>query len=130
MSASGVKVWFDGGCQPNPGAMEVAAVLRGACTFGDGLGSGDNTAAEWLALLHAMDLAASTGLSDVILIGDSLTVVRQASGAAKCRNPANREHLEAFRLKSALFARVRLRHVMRSHNLAGIALERRRLGLV
>lgn len=130
MSAAGIKIWFDGGCKPNPGPIEVAAVLRGTCTFGDDLGTGDNTAAEWLALMHAMDLAASMGLRDVILIGDSLTVVRQASGAVKCRNTAHHQHLEAFRLKSAAFTRVRLRHVGRSHNLAGIALERRRSGLV
>jgi ribonuclease HI len=130
LSAAGIKIWFDGGCQPNPGPIEVAAVLRGICTFGDDLGTGDNTAAEWLALLHAMDLAASMGLRDVILIGDSRCVVRQASGAVKCRNTAHRQHLEAFRLKSAAFERVRLRHVGRSHNLAGIALERRRSGLV
>lgn len=126
---TGTKIWFDGGARPNPGAIEVAAVVRGVTTIRDDRGHGSNTDAEWLALRHALEVAAQLGATDIVLLGDSRSVVQQASGAAKCRGEAAQGHLAAFREAAAKFERVRLRHVARSHNLAGIALERRQQGL-
>lgn len=117
-----VKLWFDGGARPNPGPMETAVVLRGVAEIRRGLGDGGNEQAEWLALLHALEIAAAQGLRDIILIGDSLSVIRQASGA----QPGNAQHLDRFRALAQGFERVRLRHVGRSHNLAGTVLERAR----
>ena len=71
-----VKVFFDGGCRPNPGPMETAVVMRGVTEIRRGLGDGDCEQAEWLALLHA--LAVAQGQRDIILIGDALSVIRQA----------------------------------------------------
>ncbi len=115
-----VKVFFDGGCRPNPGPMETAVVLRGMAQIRRGLGNGDSEQAEWLALLHA--LAAARGERDIILIGDSLQVIRQASRILPCP-PA---WLAQFRESACSFDRVRLRHVKRKQNLAGIALEQAR----
>lgn len=129
MTSNGLKIWFDGGARPNPGPIEVAAVARGITTIRDGVSSGSNTDAEWLALLNALDVAAQLGASDVILLGDSRSVVQQATGAVRCRGEAAQGYLAAFRERAATFERVRVRHVARSHNLAGIALERRRQGL-
>lgn len=122
--ASGAKIWFDGSARPNPGAITVAAVYRGTTSSRDDLGAGTNNDAEWLALLHAMDVALAHGERDVVLLGDAMLVIRQAGGAWKCRGADLQRHLAAFQEKAALFARIRLRHVARSHNLAGIALER------
>jgi ribonuclease HI len=122
--ASGVKIWFDGSARPNPGAIEVAAVVRGKTYPRGDLGTGTNNDAEWLALLHAMDVAQSLGERDVVLLGDAMLVIKQASGAWKCRGADLQQHLVAFQERATQFARVRLRHVARSHNLAGIALER------
>lgn len=124
MAQRPVKLWFDGGCRPNPGPMETAVVLRGIADIRRGLGDGGNEQAEWLALFHALEIAAIHALRDIILIGDSLSVIRQASGAQR----GEAHHIERFRAQAQGFDRVRLRHVGRSHNLAGAALERARWG--
>ncbi|WP_268797087.1 MULTISPECIES: reverse transcriptase-like protein [unclassified Sphingomonas] len=119
-----VKIYFDGGCRPNPGAMETAAVLRGVAHFRRDLGDGSNEDAEWLALLHALELAASRDETDLILIGDSLSVIRQARGVQR----GDCDRIARYRALARGFARVRLRHVGRSQNLAGIALDKARRG--
>lgn len=120
-----MKLWFDGGARPNPGPMETAVVLRGVADIRRGLGAGGNQEAEWLALFHALEIAAAHALRDIILIGDSLSVIRQARGAQR----GDAGHIDHFRAVAQGFARVRLRHIGRSHNLAGAALERARWGL-
>ncbi|WP_235538761.1 ribonuclease HI [Sphingomonas sp. Root710] len=119
-----VKLWFDGGCRPNPGPIETAVVLRGVADIRRGAETGGNERAEWLALFHALEIAAAHALCDIILIGDSLSVIRQASGVQR----GEVLHIERFRALAQDFDRVRLRHVGRSHNLAGTALERARWG--
>ena len=119
-----VKVYFDGGCRPNPGAMETAVVLRGVAYIRRDLGDGGNEQAEWQALLHALEIAAARGERDIILIGDALSVIRQANGTLRCATSWSMRFREAV----SPFDRVRLRHVKRTQNLAGTALERARWG--
>lgn len=116
-----MKIFMDGGCRPNPGPMEVAVVARGMVHYRTGLGDGTSHEAEWAALLYALEIARGLGETDVVLIGDSADVVAQANGA-RCRSPAL---LAAFREQAQHFTRVRVRHVRRGQNLAGIALARR-----
>lgn len=120
-------IFFDGGCRPNPGPMESAVVLRGRALFRDHPGTGDNNEAEWLALLHALDLAIESGAADVLLIGDSTLVIQQASGRWPCRSPQLLPYLERFRTMAPRIAMLKLRQVPRSKNLAGIALARRNM---
>ncbi len=117
-------LYFDGGCRPNPGPMESATVLRGVAEIRTDLGLGDNEDAEWSAALQALERAGAAGLSDIVLLGDSLSVIRQAAGKQAARRP----WLARFRTEAAAFARVRLRHIGRKQNLAGIALEAIRRG--
>lgn len=121
-----VKLWFDGGCRPNPGPMESAVVLRGVADIRRDLGEGSNEQAEWLGLLHALEIAAAHGLRDIIVIGDSLSVLRQAKGEQPARTADCRHCRDLFHEAAGQFYRVRLRHTMRAQNLAGIALERAR----
>jgi ribonuclease HI len=129
MHDHGVKLFFDGGCRPNPGPIEVAVVARGVVHYRDDLGEGTNNDAEWLALIHALGVAAALGERDIVLIGDSALVVNQARGMWKCRGADLQRHHAAFVALAAGFARIRIRQVARSKNLAGIALDRRRSGL-
>jgi ribonuclease HI len=122
-----VTFYFDGGCRPNPGPMHAAVVSRGKIWFHDDLGVGDNNEAEWRALLLAMDAAAKQACTHILLIGDSALVVAQASGQQPCRSPQLQPYLAAFAEAVAAFARVHVRHVPRTKNLAGIALARRSL---
>ena len=124
-----LKVFFDGGCRPNPGEMETAVVARGALYVRQGLGFGTNNDAEWLALIHALTVALDLGEIDVECVGDSALVVNQARGVSKCRSPGLRMHLEAFQALAAQFSRLRIRRAGRSQNLAGIALTKLHSGL-
>lgn len=120
--ASRVKVYFDGGCRPNPGQMEIAVVIGGHEHVRRGIGPGSAMDAEWLALIEALTLAGSLGLADFVLLGDAAAVIQQATGAVGCRGAA-REHLSRFQ-DLAGSSSPRIRYVKRSRNLAGIALAR------
>jgi len=119
-----VKVFFDGGCRPNPGPIETAVVTGGVAWLGRDHGRGDNNDAEWLACLDALRVAREAGLGDVILIGDSTLVVHQASGVLGTVPLRFQTYLDRFREEAAGFARLRIRYIRRAQNLAGIALER------
>jgi ribonuclease HI len=115
------KVYFDGGCRPNPGAIRVAAVVRGAAHVRSETVEGSSGTSEWLALLHALDVAIAAGERDVTLLGDSASVIDQAKGIARRRLPSEDE--ARFITLSACFERVRFRRIKRNQNLAGIVLE-------
>ena len=92
--------------------------------FRDELGEGSSGDAEWLALLHALEVALAAGETDVILFGDSASVIDQAQGIAK---PCVASPLQSrFADLIGGFERVRFRRIKRNQNLAGIALERAR----
>lgn len=120
-SALTTKVYFDGGCRPNPGVISVAAVVRGKTDLRADCGEGSSGDAEWLALLNALDFASALGERDTVVFGDSASVIDQANGDARRRLAPD---LEArFAKLVAGFERVRFRRIKRSQNLAGIALE-------
>lgn len=120
-----LRLFFDGGCRPNPGRMEIAVVVRGIVHLVPDIGYGTNSDAEWLAAIHALGVAAEIGAVAVDLLGDSTLVVGQASGTARCRSDELRAHLARFQTLASGFDSVRLRHVGRARNLAGIALAKR-----
>ena len=124
MSVLPIKLFFDGGCRPNPGKVEGAVVRKGVVHYRHDLGTGDNSDAEWLAAIHALEIAADHGDRDVVLLGDSTLVVMQANGRAPCRSAALQVHRGRFAELTRGFDRVRLRHIGRGQNLAGIALTR------
>lgn len=120
-----IKVYFDGGCRPNPGAIEVAVVALGAVYFFDDLGCGTSSDAEWMALRLALEVAQSLGEPDFDLIGDSLEVVRQASGMSPPGSDAAAGHLARYEEWAARGRPRRVKWTPRGQNLAGIALARR-----
>jgi ribonuclease HI len=117
-----LRIFFDGGARPNPGPMETAVLVRGVATIRHDIGIGTNNDAEWLALIAATEMAVDLGADDVEFVGDAALVVNQASGAWKCRGEALQAHLATWRTLAERISRVKVRHVPRSHNLAGIAL--------
>lgn len=118
-----MKIFFDGGCRPNPGTIEIAVVAAGHATILRDVGQGTNTDAEWLALIHALRIARSLGLADMVLLGDAAHVIDQANGTARCTR-GSAAHLAAFRTLIAEGQRPRVRYIKRAQNLAGIALAR------
>lgn len=109
--------------------METAIVIAGVVRIRTGLAIGGSSEAEWLALIHAADAAIAHGLDDVVFVGDSLLVINQAKGLWKCRAPVFQAYRAQFLALAERLPQMRLRHVPRSHNLAGIALQRRHDGL-
>ncbi len=120
-----MTLYFDGGARVDPPRMEIAVVTRGETHIRDDVGPGDSCTAEWLALRYAVEIAVAAGAQDVLLVGDALTVVEQARGRWRCRNPQLQPHLAAYRADIAAIPRVHVKHVGRSKNLAGAALARR-----
>ena len=118
-----MKVFFDGGCRPAPMGMEVAVVMAGRSIISRDLGPGSAMDAEWLALIEAKRLAYQHDLVDPILMGDAAAVIAQANGSVRCPS-AYLHHFHAFRALPWSAERVRIRHVKRTQNLAGIALAR------
>ena len=123
MIARRTKIYFDGGCRPNPGPMEIAVVTGGVAMVNRDIGVGSSLDAEWLALIAALRLGRERGLEDFVLLGDAAAVVAQATGAVRARGPAA-EHLAAFRSLAGDGPLPRIRHIGRAQNLAGIALAR------
>jgi ribonuclease HI len=121
-----LKIFFDGGCRPNPGSIEIAVVARGTTYFYDDMGCGTSSDAEWLALRLAVELAHSLEESDFELIGDCANVILQANGLSRCRTETARDHCAEYHDCAAAAPPKRLRWTPRSQNLAGIALARRR----
>ena len=121
---SRVKVYFDGGCRPNPGVIEAAVVIRGAAYLFDDLGQGTNGDAEWLALICALRQARSLGLGDVVLIGDAREIIDRANDALRS-GQAPHAHAAAVLALAGAFPSVRIRWIKRAQNLAGIALAAR-----
>jgi len=101
--------------------MQAAVVARGVVYHVAGLGHGTSQQAEWLALLHGLSVAESTGARDILLLGDAAGVVAEANGTGKCRNAP---YIAQFRAQAATFERVRVRYIRRNQNLAGIALSK------
>lgn len=120
-----LKVYFDGGCRPNPGPIEVCAVVRGVARFRTDLGCGTNGEAEWLALIHALECAQESTAQPFDLIGDSRSIIAQAKGNAKPRTAADRAHLARFKRLAERQPPARIRWIRRAQNLAGIALNAR-----
>ncbi|HWW56798.1 MAG TPA: reverse transcriptase-like protein [Sphingopyxis sp.] len=121
MPARRIKIYFDGGCRPNPGRMETAIVTGGAAVVVRDAGIGSSMDAEWLALIAALRLAKDLGLTDFILLGDAAAVVAQANGTVRARGAAA-DHLADFRALAGDGTMPNVRHVKRTQNLAGIAL--------
>ncbi len=118
------KIYFDGGCRPNPGAMEIAVVVGGVASIDREVGTGSSLDAEWLALIVALRLAQARGLTDFVLLGDAAGVVAQANGVVAARGAAA-AHLAIFRNLVGDGPPPGIRHIKRTQNLAGIALARR-----
>ncbi|MGH6631846.1 reverse transcriptase-like protein [Sphingopyxis sp.] len=125
MVARRIKIYFDGGCRPNPGRMETAVVTGGAAVVVRDAGIGSSMDAEWLALIAALRLAQDLGLPHFVLLGDAAAVVEQANGVVRARGEAA-DHLATFHTLVGDGPAPTIRHIKRTQNLAGIALARGR----
>ena len=126
-----MKIYFDGGCSPNPGQMSSCIVVcrdgeePQAFTMKD-LGYGTNNVAEWSALVWAVLWAKDNGIQECVILGDSQLVINQAQGLWKINNELLANLFKQFKQVSQGIE-LTLRHVLRDSNMAGIYLEHGRL---
>ena len=78
-----------------------------------------------LLLLFLLSVSITAVFFAVGLVFASL-VVNQANGNGKCRSALFQPFFDTFTAQAKHFARIRIRHIKRSQNLAGIALDQRR----
>ena len=122
-----MKIYFDGGCSPNPGKMSSCIVIcrdgekAQAFTMKD-LGQGTNNVAEWSGLVWAVQWAKDNGIQKAVILGDSKLVIQQALGLWKINNQLLADLFKQFKEISEGLD-LELRHVLRDSNLAGIYLE-------
>jgi len=126
-----MKIYFDGGCAPNPGAMSMCIVVCRdgeqpiAMTMKD-LGQGTNNIAEWSGLVWAALWAKDNGIKKCVMHGDSMLVINQAAGRWKVNNQLLADMFKQFKEISEGLD-LEFGHVPRNSNLAGIYLEHGRL---
>ena len=121
-----MRIYFDGGCRPNPGQMDVAIVLepiRGNMEPMTALriGHGTNNIAEWSSVVWAAEVARSKNIKSFTLVGDSMLVVNQINGIYKVSDkfkPFYDRFMEITRDME-----VNVIHVYRHKNWAGFQLE-------
>lgn len=121
------RIYFDGGCAPNPGRMSSCIVI---CQDGekpkaltmDDLGYGTNNVAEWSALVWAATWAKDNGIKQAVMIGDSQLVIKQASGSWKINNELLSDLFKQFQ-EASQGIELTFSHVLRDSNLAGRYLE-------
>lgn len=120
--SSHLKIYFDGGCRPTPGVIELAVVVRGQEFVLREQGFGTSTDAEWRALIEACRIGQTFENEPFIILGDCAPVIDQAIGKAKPRG-SSRGYFQTF-LQTVGGNPPRIRYVKRSQNLAGIALQK------
>ncbi len=119
-----MKIYFDGGCRPNPGIREIAVCSEdGSVQLHDYIGYGTNNEAEWIALLWAMSVAIEKKFSNFEIIGDSSLVINQANGFWKIKKDAFLPFFDEFMEMKAALPEFNLRYVPRDSNLAGHFIE-------
>jgi len=119
-----MKLYFDGGCIPNPGKMECAVVSEdGSIKEHRHIGQGTNNEAEWMGFLWAVELSRPFADQPIEILGDSKLVVMQAQGLWKCNMPNLIAFRDEFLRIKGDFKSLKLTHVRRNFNLAGIYIE-------
>jgi ribonuclease HI len=120
-----MKLFFDGGCSPNPGQMEAAVVSEdGTIQEHTKFGYGTNNEAEWIGFLWAVELAKPFAAEAIEIIGDSKLVVMQSQGLWKCNMPNLMVFRDDFLKNKATLPKLKITHVRRHLNLAGIYIEK------
>lgn len=126
---------FDGGSRGNPGPAGAGAVVRAAdgtplVTMGRFLGRATNNAAEYQALILAMEKALELGARRVTIRGDSELIVRQMNGQYRVKNAGLRPLYEEAQALLRQFESASIVHNLRHHNtladrLANLAMDRK-----
>ncbi|MBN2075542.1 MAG: ribonuclease HI family protein [Dehalococcoidales bacterium] len=84
-------IFTDGGAEPNPGPGAIGVVIQNqqgetVATISRAVGRVTNNQAEYMAVIAALEKAASLGYDEVEMRADSELVVRQINGRYRVKN--------------------------------------------
>ncbi|MFQ5429766.1 MAG: ribonuclease HI family protein [Phycisphaerae bacterium] len=116
-----VTIHIDGGARGNPGPAGAGVTIRdeqGACLFEGGffLGHMTNNAAEYNALIRALQVARTAGATRLQIFSDSELLVRQVNGDYRVKNAGLKVLFNDAAARLRDFEDWRVRHVRREAN--------------
>jgi ribonuclease HI len=127
---------FDGGARGNPGPAGIGVVVRAAdgtelVTLGRFIGRATNNAAEYRALITALQKARELGAKRVAIRGDSELVIKQMRGEYRVKNEGLRGLYDEAQKLLRQFEHATFDHNYRHKNaladkLANLAMDRQR----
>ena len=126
---------FDGGSRGNPGPAGIGVVVAAAdgtplITLGRFIGRATNNAAEYKALITAMEEAKKLGAKKILIRGDSELIIKQMKGEYRVKHPDMRVLYDQAQELIAEFDQAKIEHNLRHKNeladtLANLAMDRR-----
>ena len=118
--SSCVSIFIDGASRGNPGDAAFAFVIQRdgeeAIEASGCIGKATNNAAEYTALIQALQKAVALGVKDVLIHSDSELLVNQMNGGFRVKNPNLRSFYEQACDLRKQFNRVNFVHVPRERN--------------
>jgi ribonuclease HI len=131
-----LEIWTDGASKGNPGPASIGIVfgqLGGEllCGHGEAIGRATNNAAEYRAVIRALEFCAQWRIKRITLNLDSELIARQLNGVYRVKSPDLRPLYQQIMHLSRNLSSFRVRHVPRAKNrfadyLANQALRRSR----
>ena len=95
MKTKPIRIFTDGACQPNPGAMGIGVVVewqgKNPEVISKYVGEGTNNIAEYSALLEALSFIKDNQIMNVRILSDSTLMVKQVNGEWKCNDATLKE---------------------------------------
>lgn len=132
-SSDFVDIFSDGASRGNPGPAGIGAVARDASgrevlRLSEYLGETTNNAAEYHALVTALEKLSGTGYRKIRINSDSELLIRQISGCFKVKSKRLMPLVKRVRELLAGYESVELKHIKRDENtecdrLANLAIE-------
>ncbi|MCZ6617183.1 MAG: ribonuclease HI family protein [Gammaproteobacteria bacterium] len=125
---SELRLYFDGGCDPNPGGIatygflvysgRTVKVRKGGSAAEPGTPEATNNVAEYMGLIRGLEYILTNGLGkrSLAVFGDSKLVIGQITGEMKVKNPKMKTlHTQAMSLVEEL-SDVTFSHIYREEN--------------
>ena len=122
------RIRTDGGSRGNPGRSGIGVVVEDADSgevieqHAKFLGITTNNQAEYQAVILGLARCQALGAQTVEVLADSESLIKQARGEYKFKNPALRKRYMELKRLEITFHRVTYKHVRREFNKAADAL--------
>jgi len=126
---------FDGGSRGNPGPAGIGVVIRAQdntalVTLGRFIGRATNNAAEYRALITALEEAKKIGAKKLLIRGDSELIIKQMRGEYRVKNADLKDLYDEAQFLIHQFDEAKLEHNLRHKNkladkLANLAMDRK-----